>query len=88
MKILSYISEKPQIIDIFTSSNTIKKEGDPLELTCDASGIPKPVISWTMVGGGVLPTGGRELTVSYKCHSSVCFVIIEYNYLNTYFTKY
>ena len=58
-------TETPQIIDIFTSSNTIKKEGDPLELTCDASGIPKPVISWTMVGGGVLPTGGRELTVSY-----------------------
>lgn len=56
------VIQKPQIIDIKTSSNTIKQEGDRVELICDASGLPKPVISWTMVGGGVLPTGGRELT--------------------------
>lgn len=63
-------SEKPQIIDIFTSSNTDKEEGDRVELKCAASGIPTPVISWTMAGGGVLPTGGRELTVSYCIYSA------------------
>lgn len=62
------MTEKPQIIDIKTSSNTVVEEDDTnVELLCDASGIPKPVISWTMVGGGVLPTGGRELTVSLLC---------------------
>ncbi|XP_060572513.1 protein amalgam-like [Ruditapes philippinarum] len=94
------VIQKPQIIDIFTSSNTIKKEGDPLELTCDASGIPKPVISWTMVGGGVLPTGGRELTApsikvdsvdrdmkgAYKCKAeNIAGTDIRSIYLNVQF---
>jgi len=56
-------TEKPQIVDIFTSSDTTQKEGDPLTLRCNASGIPTPLITWQMSGGGVLPTGGRELTV-------------------------
>lgn len=60
---LSFI-EKPQIVDIFTSSDTTKQEGDRVELKCNASGIPTPLITWQMSGGGVLPTGGRELTVS------------------------
>lgn len=67
-------SEKPQIIDIFTSSNTDKEEGDRVELKCAASGIPTPVISWTMAGGGVLPTGGRELTVGYCCCITLCIL--------------
>ena len=60
------LTEKPQIVDIFTSSDTTKQEGDRVELRCSASGIPAPLITWQMSGGGVLPTGGRELTVSVQ----------------------
>ncbi|WAR06185.1 AMAL-like protein [Mya arenaria] len=56
------VIQKPQVVDIFTSSDTTQKEGDPLTLRCSASGIPTPMITWQMSGGGVLPTGGRELT--------------------------
>ncbi|KAL4228855.1 hypothetical protein ACF0H5_011895 [Mactra antiquata] len=56
------VIQKPQIIDIFTSSDTTKDVGDRLDLNCRASGIPEPIITWRMAGGGILPTGGRELT--------------------------
>ncbi|XP_045209939.2 protein amalgam-like [Mercenaria mercenaria] len=94
------VIQTPQIIDYKTSSNTIKKETDPLDLRCDASGIPKPVISWTMVGGGVLPTGGRELTApsitidnvnrnmkgAYKCKAeNIAGADIRIIYLNVQF---
>ena len=58
------LTEKPQIIDIFTSSNMFKEEGDRVELKCEAEGIPAPLISWVRAGGGILPSGGRELVVS------------------------
>ncbi|XP_052272937.1 lachesin-like [Dreissena polymorpha] len=57
-----YVVQKPQIVDIFTSSDTTKQEGDRVELRCNASGIPTPMITWHMAGGGILPTGGREWT--------------------------
>lgn len=56
------VIQKPQVVDIRTSSDTTKDEGDRLDLKCGASGIPTPVVTWRMVGGGILPTGGRELT--------------------------
>lgn len=54
------VIQKPQIIDILTSSDTTREEGDRLEFRCAASGIPKPLIKWELAGGGLLPTGGRE----------------------------
>ena len=59
--------EKPQIIDIRTSSDSTIEEGDRYTLECDAGGIPRPRISWQMAGGGTLPTGGRVLQVSWWC---------------------
>lgn len=56
--------EKPQIIDIDTSSDSTVEEGDRIVLECAAGGIPTPRISWQMAGGGVLPSGGRILQVS------------------------
>ena len=41
----------------------VVNEGDTAELRCAASGIPPPVISWQLVSGGPLPTGGREYNV-------------------------
>ena len=41
-----------------------KEEGDRVELKCEAEGIPAPLISWVRAGGGILPSGGRELVVS------------------------
>lgn len=55
------VIQKPQIIDIYTSSDMLKEEDDRVELKCAASGIPKPLIKWQLAGGGILPTGGREL---------------------------
>ena len=55
--------EKPQIIDIYTSSDSTVEEDDRVVLECAAGGIPTPRISWQMRGGGVLPTGGRVLQV-------------------------
>ncbi|KAK3581015.1 hypothetical protein CHS0354_013909 [Potamilus streckersoni] len=55
-----FIVESPQIIDIYTSSDTTVKEGDPVELRCNASGRPSPIITWTRLGDGILPNGGRE----------------------------
>ena len=56
--------EKPQIIDIQTSSDSTLEEGDSYTLECAAGGIPQPRISWQMAGSGILPTGGRVLQVS------------------------
>ena len=47
-----------------TSSDTTVEEGDRVELKCAASGIPTPLVTWQLAGGGILPTGGREYTVS------------------------
>ncbi|XP_052807003.1 protein amalgam-like [Mya arenaria] len=58
------VVQRPQVIDIFTSSNMVKEEGAPTELKCAADGIPKPLISWERAGGGILPSGGRELVSS------------------------
>ena len=55
--------EKPQIIDIQTSSDSTIDEGDSFTLECAAGGIPEPRITWQMAGGGILPTGGRVLQV-------------------------
>lgn len=77
--ILILSSEKPQIIDIYTSSDTTKEVGDRVELNCRASGIPEPIITWRMAGGGILPTGGRELTVNSSLgyiYFSMCFVYV------------
>ncbi|XP_045209942.2 protein amalgam-like [Mercenaria mercenaria] len=54
------VIQKPQIIDIYTTSDTTREEGQRMEFKCAASGIPKPLIKWELAGGGILPTGGRE----------------------------
>lgn len=54
------VIQKPQIIDIYTSSDTTRQEGDSMIFKCAANGIPKPLIKWQLAGGGLLPTGGRE----------------------------
>ncbi|KAL5020035.1 hypothetical protein ScPMuIL_002927 [Solemya velum] len=54
-------TEQPQIIDLQTSSNTLLLEGQDVDLRCNASGRPAPLVKWQRMAGGTLPTGGREL---------------------------
>lgn len=35
----------------------VVREGDHLKLTCAASGIPKPLISWSKIDGDAFPDG-------------------------------
>lgn len=57
-----HVIQLPRIIDIFTSSDTTVEKGRRVELQCAASGIPTPVVTWQLTGGGILPSGGREMT--------------------------
>ncbi|KAL4228625.1 Basement membrane-specific heparan sulfate proteoglycan core protein [Mactra antiquata] len=65
------VIQRPQIIDIRTSSDMTKEEGDNVELKCDAHGLPKPLIKWELAGGGTLPSGGRELVADKLIIESV-----------------
>lgn len=51
-------------VDISSNTN-IAVEGSILELTCNASGIPKPVITWKKVGDeAVLSGSSSQITVT------------------------
>ncbi|XP_063416857.1 protein amalgam-like [Mytilus trossulus] len=54
------VTEKPQIMDLLTSSNQLVEEGDPVQLTCNCTGWPRPNVRWSKVAGGLLPSGGQE----------------------------
>lgn len=59
------LAEKPQIMDLLTSSNQLVEEGDPVQLTCNCTGWPKPNVKWSKVAGGLLPSGGQEYAVRH-----------------------
>lgn len=54
------VEEPPIIINEKTSKDFSVKEYDEMELKCDATGDPKPEITWTRHGGAPLPIGGQE----------------------------
>ena len=56
-------------------------EDEKVELRCTAQGIPTPVISWQLVSGGVLPTGGREYTVSNSYREYLYSAAVYQKYL-------
>lgn len=43
-----------------TSSDTVVREGDRVDMVCNASGIPPPTIEWTRLGGALLPIGKEK----------------------------
>jgi len=54
-------------------------EGDSLTLSCNASGIPPPMVTWLKVGSSDMSTNGRELMFTninrkevgeYRCEAS------------------
>ncbi|KAK6173215.1 hypothetical protein SNE40_016708 [Patella caerulea] len=55
------VVETPQIADLQTSSDTIVKDGDKVDLWCNATGRPFPLVKWSRLAGEILPTGGQEL---------------------------
>jgi len=57
----------------------IAMEGDNLTVSCNASGIPPPMVSWIKVGGGNIIANGSELMFTninrseageYRCEAS------------------
>jgi len=52
----------PPMIKENSTMDLTTKSGELLELKCEASGFPKPVITWTKMDGGVLPSGKKQQT--------------------------
>jgi neurotrimin len=44
-----------------TSSDTSLNQGDDIDLSCNATGRPMPIIEWTRLGGALLPIGQEKL---------------------------
>ena len=65
----------------YTSSDTaiIVKEGDNLKLTCAATGMPKPQISWNRMDGNAIPDGAWRCKLKF-CHfyANLCFVVSKH----------
>ncbi len=47
-----------------TSHTVSLKEGENVNLVCDADGYPSPNITWVRVSGAVLPNGKLRVAVS------------------------
>ncbi len=62
----------PTLIATQTSSDMIVKEGDNVELMCNASGKPPPTIEWTRLGNALLPIGKERHYVSYILSLDLC----------------
>jgi len=54
-------TDPPLIINAQMSTDTRAKQGDSIELMCNASGRPSPTIRWRRQGNEILPAGGVEL---------------------------
>ncbi|XP_014771262.1 protein amalgam [Octopus bimaculoides] len=54
------VVEKPQILDMRTSSDTSIDYGEKLTLSCNAQGMPPPKVIWSRMAGADLPDGGME----------------------------
>jgi hypothetical protein len=52
------VTDKPIILEEFSSSDVTVREGEDLELRCNASGRPHPTIMWKREGNNILPGGG------------------------------
>ncbi|CAI9737908.1 protein amalgam isoform X1 [Octopus vulgaris] len=52
------VVEKPQILDMSTSSDTSIDYGEKLTLSCNAQGMPPPKVIWSRMAGADLPDGG------------------------------
>lgn len=52
------VTDKPIILEEFSSSDMTVKEGDSVPLRCNASGRPYPQMMWRREGNAILPGGG------------------------------
>ncbi|CAH1797559.1 unnamed protein product [Owenia fusiformis] len=52
------VTAAPKILDAESSSDSTVREGENIDLHCNASGRPFPTILWTKGGNAVLPGGG------------------------------
>ena len=51
--------------------NTIINEGDPLQLTCEASGQPTPTITWTKNGKQLAARGTLNIPASKRADAGI-----------------
>lgn len=52
------VTDKPIILEEFSTSDMTVKEGDFVPLRCNASGRPYPTIMWRREGNAIVPGGG------------------------------
>ena len=52
----------PSIIDARTSKDIVVKEGSPVNLTCEATGSPRPKIMWKREDRAMIRYNGGELS--------------------------
>lgn len=52
------VTASPRILDAHSSSDSVVREGENMDLNCNASGRPYPTLLWTKGGNAVLPGGG------------------------------
>lgn len=60
-KKLNLMIKTPAVIAESTPKSTLATEGQNVEVSCHASGYPKPTISWAREGNAILPAGGHVL---------------------------
>lgn len=60
-KSLNLSVKHPPIVSEKTPKSVIVKEGDNIEVSCDADGFPKPNISWRREDNSIMPAGGNSL---------------------------
>jgi neurotrimin len=72
-------SEAPRILDSISTSDTTIKEGDMLQMKCNASGRPTPTIMWRREGNAILPGGGvRKMASCLPKHFIIKLCIDPY----------
>ena len=60
-----FASPAPPLLNpALTSTDMTVKEGDPVELLCNATGLPSPTIQWKRQGNALLPVGQETYFVS------------------------
>ena len=64
MPIFCVFSVVPYFNPEQTSSDMTVKQGDTIDILCNATGRPPPTIQWTRLGGALLPIGKEMHFVS------------------------